>query len=170
MASSHRSGRKHSASSPYKSWRLCRQYALYVTVWPFEMKMGDLLSGPPPVGKMTFLDAVRKFSGTGGYKRSAAESDQHAPTKELGDEHTFQQYEAEVGYFMEGVLAYVRIGAGRRADFLSQLLQHTRMTEEQKAGNMSSFQGSLAMHSVTHNVHERRLAVVSLPAARRLIT
>jgi len=59
-------------------------------------------------------------------------SDQHALMKKLSDEQAFEKHEAEED------LAYLRISAGSRSNFLSQPLQHTRMTDEQKPGNMSA--------------------------------
>src|SRR5436305_11667608 len=69
--SCHRSGRKSSASSPYKSVRRCNEYTLYATAQPFGTRTGADWSFPPPVGRKVVRMAVRELTGTGGKSRRA---------------------------------------------------------------------------------------------------
>jgi hypothetical protein len=66
VSSSHRSGRNSWASVPQISVRRCMCHTDHATIMPFFTKIGDLRSGPPPVGSMVSLTAIRAFTGTGG--------------------------------------------------------------------------------------------------------
>lgn len=46
-------------------------YTLNATALPFGIKIGDLRSGPPPVGNTVVLTALRVLTGTEGYSRNA---------------------------------------------------------------------------------------------------
>lgn len=66
IGSFHLSGRKSSASIPYRSGRRCIVYTLYATELPLGMRTGDVRSRPPPVGRIVVHSAVRALTGTGG--------------------------------------------------------------------------------------------------------
>ena len=44
-------------------------YCENMTTSPLLTRIGDVPSGPPPLGRIVVLRAVRLFNGTGGYKR-----------------------------------------------------------------------------------------------------
>jgi hypothetical protein len=71
-SSSHLSGRKHSASIPYRSGRRCIVYTLNAKFEPLGITTGEVPSGPPPLGMIVSLVAVRVLTGREGYRRRAS--------------------------------------------------------------------------------------------------
>ena len=142
-------------------------YTLYATAVPPGIRTGDFRSGPPPVGKMVVLTAVRVFTGREGYRRRAVSVNNNVQsgltTPDLLSLMTFWRY----GIFRKSVLSMefpLRLSRDTSArNFCMACGCRTRRKLD--ILNQHALQ---VLRWCAYKAQERRQAVVSLPAASML--
>ena len=69
-------------------FRRALTYCENMTTSPFLTRIGEVPSGPPPLGSTVVFRAVLLFRGTGGYNRRPITLSQHVVRNALVEDHS----------------------------------------------------------------------------------